>query len=135
MSSKLKGVMVALVAVASLAGSLAPASAAAIGTGSLALRGGDAAMVQQVGYWYRGRWYGGSPGPNGAAVGAGIALGILGAAAIAGAASAPPPVYYEPPPPVYYEPAPRVYLEGPPPPRPRSCWVDAGPGRGYWSPC
>lgn len=136
MSSKLKATMVALVAAASLAVPLAPASAAAIGTGAMALKGADAGVVENVGYWYRGRWvrggwYAGPRGPNGAAVGAGIALGILGAAAIAGAASAPPPVYYDPP---DYGPPPELYLEEPAP-RPRSCWVETGYGRGYWSPC
>lgn len=137
MSSKLKATMVALVAAASLAGPLAPASAAAIGV--QALKGADASVVETVGgYWYRGRWVRGGwyAGPrrydNGAALGAGIALGILGGAAIAGAASAPPPVYYDPPP--DYGPPPELYLEEPAP-RPRSCWVETGYGRGYWSPC
>lgn len=138
---KLQGLAVALVA--SLALSMAvPAQGAVLGAAG-GLRLAPAQMEPMtVGYWYRGRWHGGcwNCGGNGAAVGAGIALGILGAAAIAGAAAAPPPVVYEAPPPVVYEapppvvrvePAPRVYLE----PAPRRCWVETAPGRGYWSPC
>ncbi|MFG1349265.1 hypothetical protein [Xanthobacter autotrophicus] len=151
MSSLLRAKLVALaVAAAAATGAASTGHAAAIGTGALALAPGQAASVTDVGYWHRGRYYNGPyrgyggpyrggcwncGGGNGAAVGAGVALGILGAAAIAGAASAPPPpVYYEEEPEVYYQPAPRVYLE--PAPQPRSCWVATGPGGGgYWSPC
>lgn len=142
--SGLKGGALAFaLAAATILGTVAPVGAAAIGSGQAALSAAHAAPVTEAGYWYRGRWYGGCwgcappPSNNGAAVGAGIALGILGAAAIAGAASAPPPpVYYAPPPRVYVVPETEVYLEGPPPPRPRSCWVNTGPGgAGYWSPC
>jgi len=138
MSSKLRGALVALMAAASLAVPLMPASAASIGSGVVALKDADAGVVENVGgYWYRGRWVRGGwyAGPrrydNGAAVGAGIALGILGAAAIAGAANAPPPDYYDPP---DYGPPSELYLEEPAP-RPRSCWIETGRGRGYWSPC
>jgi len=138
MISSLKGAVLALAVTAATLPAALPAAAGGIGSGSLALSPGRAAAVQEVGYWYRGRWYAGRPYyNNGAAVGAAVGLGILGAAAIAGAAAAPPPpVYYEygpPPPQVYYEPAPEVYLEAPAP-RPRSCWVDTGNG-GYWSRC
>lgn len=135
MTSVFRAKILALtLAAAAAAGAAAPASAAAIGSGATVLVPANAS-VASVGYWYRGRWY---PNGcwncgrnNGAAVGAAIGLGILGAAAIAGAAgSAPPPppvVYYEPPPP-----PPVVYVQ----PRPRSCWVQTGPyGGGYWSPC
>lgn len=141
--AQLKTGVYALAAAASLA-TASPGLAAPLGRGQLAAAPAHGAAVTQVGYWHRGRWYNGcwNCGPrynNGAAVGAGIALGVLGAAAIAGAAaSAPPPpvVYYEPAPPpvVIYQPAPEVYLD--PVPRPRSCWVATGPGgTGYWSPC
>jgi len=142
MTSQIRARLLALtLAAATLAGTAVPSSAAAIGSGALALSPGKAAVVTDVGYWYRGRWYpnGGWYGGRwypygcgncGAAVGAGVALGILGAAAIAGAAASPPP----PPPVVYYEQPPVVYVE--PTPRPRSCWVVTGPGgAGYWSPC
>ena len=117
-------------AAATLLGMAAPAPAAGLGTGAAQLAPA-AAEVIKVGYWYRGRWYGGcwncGP-PSGAAVGAGIALGILGGAAIAGAVAAPPP----PPPTVYYQQPPTVYLE----PAPGRCWVQTDPrGYGYWSPC
>ncbi|GLI22268.1 MULTISPECIES: hypothetical protein [Xanthobacter] len=124
-----------------LTGGAGTGNAAAIGTGALAMAPAKAASVTDVGYWYRGRYYRGGCWNcgNGAALGAGVAIGVLGAAAIAGAAAAPPPppvVYYEQPPVVYYQPAPRVYLEPVPPPRPRSCWVATGPGgQGYFSPC
>ncbi len=138
--AQLKTGLFTLAAAASLA-TATPSFAASVGSGALAVAPAHGAAATPVGYWYRGRWYRGcwNCGPhynNGAAVGAGIALGVLGAAAIAGAASEPPPpvVYYEPPPTVYYQPAPEVYLE--PAPRPRSCWVATGPGgAGYWSPC
>ncbi|OYW41789.1 MAG: hypothetical protein B7Z15_23565 [Rhizobiales bacterium 32-66-8] len=134
-----------------------PAFSASLGSASSALAGGAPAHVVQVGGWGPG-W---GPGPrpyyppprgcwncnnnNGAAVGAGIALGILGAAAIAGAASAPPPppVYYAPAPPpaVYYAPPPPNY--GPPPvtyvpagPPPGQCWFPTDTrGNGYFAPC
>lgn len=140
MTSQIRARLLALtLAAATLAGTAVPSSAAAIGSGALALSPGKAAAVTDVGYWYRGRWYpnGGWYGGRwypygcgncGAAVGAGVALGILGAAAIAGAAAAPPP------PVVYYEQPPVVYVQ--PQPRPRSCWVNTGPGGGgYWIAC
>lgn len=74
-----------------LTGGSGTGNAAALGTGALALAPAKAASVTEVGYWYRGRWYGGRCWNcgNGAALGAGVALGVLGAAAIAGAAAAP----------------------------------------------
>lgn len=93
-----------------VAAPLPPAMAAAATAGSTNL-------VEQVQYR---RYYGGY-GPRygyygrgyrynrGAAVGAGIAAGALGALA-AGALLAPGPVYAAPPPPVYVAPAP-VYAE------------------------
>ena len=99
---------------------------------------------------------------TGAAVGVGIAAGILGAAAIAGAMSGPsygPPVVYEPTPvypapvypaPVYPAPvyraapiyaAPPVAYEAPypapgPAMRPTTCWYPVPDStEGYWGPC
>ncbi|WP_203192057.1 hypothetical protein [Xanthobacter dioxanivorans] len=129
-------VLALTLAAAAASGVAAPASAAAIGSGATALAPAHAAAPTEVGYWYRGRWYGGGcwncGRNNGAAVGAAIGLGILGAAAIAGAAGSAPP----PPPVVYYEPEPPPVVYVQPAPRPRSCWVQTGPyGGGYWSPC
>lgn len=100
------------IAAAALAGGLlaAPASAAPLAPASAAVASaGSASLVEQVQYR---RYYGpryGYYGPRyrynrGAAVGAGIAAGALGALA-AGALLAPGPVYAEPVPP------PRVYVE------------------------
>lgn len=103
---------------AALAGGFAlatPAVAAPLTPASATLAtAGSASLVEQVqyrryygpryGYYGRGYRYN-----RGAAVGAGIAAGALGALA-AGALLAPGPVYAAPPPPVYVAPAP-VYAE------------------------
>ena len=146
------------VAAASLAtvltvATLAPAFAGGIGTGSSALAQAAPGKIIEV-QW---RPYGPPPPPpppgpppcwncgkrhnySGAAVGAGIAMGLLGAAAIAGMAEnqppPPPPGYYPPPPPppVYY--APPVYAPTPRPPPPGQCWFPTDTrGAGYWAPC
>lgn len=122
------------------AGAASPAFSASLGTGALQAKPANAAPAE-VGYWYRGRWYEGcwncGRPNNGAAVGAGIALGILGAAAIAGAAAEPAYPPPGPPPVVYYEaPGPTVYVAPPPVHHPRQCWVETdGRGYGYWTAC
>lgn len=95
---------------------LAPsaASAAPAGTGLSSLAAPDTQLVQQVQWrgrhgwhgggrhWHGGRYYNGGygyrRGSSGAAVAAGVIGGLALGAAIAGAASAPPPVAYAPAP-------------------------------------
>jgi hypothetical protein len=90
-----------------LAAVLAPsqALAAPAGAGLSSLGSVDSQLVQQVqwrgrGGYYRGGGYGyrgyGYRRNNGAAVAAGVIGGLALGAAIAGAASAPPPVAYAP---------------------------------------
>ena len=113
--------------------------------------------VTDVQYRYRGYGYRGyrGYGYGGSAIGAGVALGVLGI--IAGAAAAQSnPYYYQPgyygsgyyepgypapiyrAPPVIYAPAP-VYVAPQPHPGygPRQCWIttDQDRGFGYWTPC
>lgn len=95
------------------------------------------ARATEVGCWNCRGWN------NGAAIGAGIAAGIIGGAAIA-AATAPPAVVYAPPPaygppPAYYV-APPGYYQAPPAyyrvPSPGRCWYETDSrGFGYWGPC
>ncbi|MEP9377965.1 hypothetical protein ABLE91_14700 [Aquabacter sp. CN5-332] len=122
-----------------------PAFSASIGTGALQAAQTAPSGVTQVGYygpgWGRGCWNCGGWN-NGAAVGAGIAAGIIGGAAIA-AATAPPPVVYAPPP--AYGPPPAYYVAPPgyaaPPayyrvPARGRCWYETdGRGYGYWGVC
>jgi hypothetical protein len=103
---------------AALAGGFAlaaPAAAAPLAPAQASIAtAGSTNLVEQVqyrryygpryGYYGRGYRYN-----RGAAVGAGIAAGALGALA-AGALLAPGPVYAAPPPPVYVAPAP-AYVE------------------------
>ncbi|MBN9471819.1 MAG: BA14K family protein [Bosea sp.] len=91
----------------------APANAAPLAPATAAVTAAaDAGLVETVQYrryygpryGYRGGYYGGYRYNRGAAVGAGIAAGAIGALA-AGALLAPGPVYAEPVPPPYRGPA------------------------------
>ena len=101
--------MIAAAAVAGAFALAAPAAAAPLApaTAAIATAGGQG-LVETVQYrryygpryGYRGGYYGGYRYNRGAAVGAGIAAGAIGALA-AGALLAPGPVYAEPVPPPY----------------------------------
>ncbi len=139
--SRLSGFGAALGVVGALAvAGVTPAFSAAIGTGAGQMAN-VSAPVTQVGCWNCN---------NGAAVGVGIAAGIIGGAAIASALAPPPPVVYAPapvyvappPPPPYVAPAPVYYpppgYYPPPPayPRPGRCWFQSDAyGNGYWGRC
>lgn len=94
----------------SMAAPIAPSGAQV----NIATPNDDVVQVQRR--WRRGRWIG-------PAVGVGIGLGILGAAAY--------PWGYGP---GYYGPG---YGPGPYGPGPGRCWVQTGPyrGQGYWTYC